>query len=74
MIGITEKRLLHDTSALRLSYTLNKIGGKHSQNAYVLDKMFAVFGILELRSEKICMKRSFYFHLCCVNTPLHFVP
>ena len=30
MIGITEKRLLHDTSALRLSYSLNKIGGKHS--------------------------------------------
>lgn len=30
MIGITETSLLHDTSALRLSYSLNKIGGKHS--------------------------------------------
>lgn len=30
MIGITEPRLLHDTSALRLSYSLNKVGGDHS--------------------------------------------
>lgn len=31
MIGVqNEKSLLHDTSALRLSYSLNKIGGEHS--------------------------------------------
>ena len=30
LIGTSEKRSLHDTSALRLSYSLNKIGGNHS--------------------------------------------